>query len=458
MTSPPAPPLDRSQPPRLGAAKSFRFPNVVRGEVAPGLELLALPVRELPIVHLRLVLVSGGDRAPADLPGLPSLTAGLLDEGTKTRSSQELATAAEKLGGYVASGAGWDASAIETELLRDDLATGLELIADIASNPTFPEKELARVRRQCLAEIARRQAQPSAVADLGFAQLLYQGTVYEHPLIGTETSLGAIDRQRVVDFYRHSMATSRAVLLAVGDFDLERLTALAAATFPTRAGGAPPAPKVEPRSSQSPGPWVQLLDRPDAAQTEIRVGQVGISRLDDRFIPASVTSCLLGGKFTSRLNLNLREEKGLTYGVRSHFAKRIGPGPFVVSTAVDNENVGIATREILGEIDRLRESAPSGDELTDTANYLIGSFPYAVETVRGMADRLRDIAVFDLPANYYSDYGDRIRAVGADEVLETASDLLPPENMVVVCVGPAGELRSQFESDFPVRIATADPA
>ncbi len=411
------------------------------------------------MVHLRLLTDSGGQHAPENLPGLPSFTSALMDEGTTKRTGPDLAAEIERLGGYLGTGAGWDAAVIEAEVLAKDFATGLELVAEVAREASFPEPEVNRVRRQLLAEIVRRRADPSSVASEHFEGSLYGSAVYGRPLIGTEESLEAMNRASAVEFFSHHVGPAGATLVAVGDIQSDRLATAAEAVFSGWTGvatdetprGAPLdlAPQKRLR--------VEIVDRPGAAQTAIRVGHRGIERGHPRWVQASVLNCLLGGKFTSRLNLNLRETHGFTYGVRSGFGKRLGRAPFVISTALANEHVGAALDEIFRELERLREEVANDAEVADTRDYMIGSFPYSVETLRGLAGRLSDLAIYGLPDDYFARYPEVLAAVSGADLLETARELLAPDRALVVCVGPDRELRPQLEDRYGANVSVVAP-
>lgn len=448
--------LDRSRPPAPKSAQSFGFPYFERRSLSSGVEVMRLAVDGMPLVHLRLLLAAGGHHAPAESPGLPSFTAALLDEGTSRRTGTELAAKIERLGGYLATGAGWDATVIETEVLAKDLGTGMALLAEVAREPSFPDHEVGRVRRQLQAEVKRSEAEPSAIAGKQFLQALYQGTVYDTHLIGTHDSLERMDRDSVVDFYSQHVTPAGATLVAVGDVAAEQLGELAETAFSGWSGDPIEKPRIE--VSPQEAVRIEIVDRPGAAQTEIRVGHIGIHRAHPRYLAATVLSCLLGGKFTSRLNLNLREECGFTYGVRSSFGKRSGVAPFVISTALANEHVGTALEETFGEIQRLLDEAPSEREVADTKDYLAGSFPFTVETLDGLAARLSDLAIYDLPDGYFAEYARALAAISGPDLLETARELLTPDRALVVCVGPAEELRPQLEDRFEAPVVVIRPA
>ncbi|HSS47773.1 MAG TPA: pitrilysin family protein, partial [Thermoanaerobaculia bacterium] len=217
---PPLPPgVDRSAPPPAGSLKPFRFPHFLRTRLPNGLAVLAARHSELPLVSLEMLMPAGGQYDPEGESGLSSLTAAVLDEGTRRRSAMDIAAAAERLGGYFATGADWDVGFLATGLLAENRADALELLADVAFHPTFPTAEVERLQRQRLAEILRRTQDPSALADDRYHRVLYDGTPYAHPLIGEEGSLAALGREALVDFYQRHYGLDGAVLIAVGDFD-----------------------------------------------------------------------------------------------------------------------------------------------------------------------------------------------------------------------------------------------
>jgi zinc protease len=242
-----------------------------------------------------------------------------------------------------------------------------------------------------------------------------------------------------------------ATLIAVGGARLGQLAEHAEAVFAGWSGAPNDRPQIE--TSPQDALRIEIVDRPGAAQTEIRVGHIGIHRAHPRYLAAAVMSCLLGGKFTSRLNLNLREKRGFTYGVRSSFGRRSGAAPFVISTALANEHVGEALGETFGEIRRLLDEPPTETEVSDTKDYLVGSFPYTVETLAGLAGRLSDLAVYDLGDNYYATLPDALGSITASELHQTARELLTPDQAVVVCVGPEAELRPQLEERFSTPVS-----
>lgn len=447
--------IDRSQPPAAGRLRPFTFPPFLRRKLPSGLEVLAARRPAVPLLSIDLVFPAGAQHDAPGRAGLATLTASVIDEGTRRRNSQEIASWVEQLGGYFASGADWDEGYLGTGLLARHLEAGLDLLTEIASEPTFPEHEVERLRKQRLAEILRRGHDPSWLADEKLTQVIYRGTVYARPVLGDETGVSAIDREALVSFYRRHYTRRGAVLIAVGDLDPEDLLRRVEGRFQELPENPAEPPEIRPEPLK--GVSIHIVDRPGAAQTELRLGHSGVSRKNPDYIPLIVLNALLGGKFTSRINLNLRERHGYTYGATSRFSARLGPGPFVVDAAVATESAGAAAAEVLFELRRIRDELVEPSELEETVSYITGVFPYTFQTVGEFAKRLENLAIYGLPDDYYDRYLERIVSVTREELLEVARRNLHPDNIAVVAVGPAESLAQQFEGMGSVTVWPRTP-
>jgi len=442
---------DRSQVPRSTPLPRLSFPGYERRRLSSGLEWILVPRTGVPLVEALLLLPAGGDRDPRARPGLASLTAALVDEGTRRRSGPELALDVERLGARLSTAAGWDAAQIEIELLAPDLERGLRTVAEVAREPIFPEAELERLRHQVLTEIGRRRDQPPLLAEEALATTLYEGDAYDHLLQGTAESLAALSREEVARFHTEGFLPRGAHLLLGGDIAAEEAEALVESIFGDWSPDVLPTPPptiLAPESVRR----VVVVDLPEAAQTELRIGHAGVPRTHPDRSRLGVLNALLGGKFTSRLNLNLRERHGYTYGVSSRFVDRRGPGPFVVAAAVGTEVAGAAVRETLAELERLRDSPVSDAELDETRSYLLGVFPYTLQTIDGLLARLADLALHGLEDGYLERSLDEIRDTSAAEILRLARAHLDPERAAIVAVGPAATLAPQLEAFGSVEI------
>jgi zinc protease len=444
--------LDRSAPPPAGPLRLFHFPPFLRRTLANGLEVLAARQPGVPLVSLELMVPGGGQHDPPGRAGLATLTASAIDEGTRRRNAMEIAAHLERLGGYFVTGADWDEGYLGVGLLSRHRQAGIDLLAEVLNEPTFPEEEIERLRKQRLSELLRRRQDPSTAADETLHRVVYGGTPYGNPLIGTEETIAALDREALVDFYRRCYTVRGAALIAVGDLDPEEILGAAEAAFGGASHEAPPAaPAI--RAVPLDGISVHVVDRPGASQTELRLGHAGVARRDPDFIPLLVLNSILGGKFTSRINMNLRERHGYTYGATSRFTARLQAGPFTIDAAVSTESTGAAAREVLAELRRIREELVEPEEMEETRSYILGVFPYTFQTINDLAKRLENLSVHRLPDDYYTRYLERLSTMQREELLEMARRHLHPEHIAIVAVGPADQLVPQLEGLGPVTVA-----
>ena len=448
--------LDRTRPPLPGPGRATRFPAFARLPLANGVQILAIELRRAPLVSLELACRAGAELDPPARRGLATFTAGLLDEGTARRSSSEIAAGVEGLGGSLGTGADWNAAYLRIGLLSTHRRAGLELLAELVTQPIFPEAEVERLRRQRLAELLRRRDEPGILADERLARVLYGDGPYGSSLIGDEAAVASYSRADCESFYRTHFAPDASFLLAAGDLGVEELAERAGEHLDAwprpAAAAATPAPA---RPLLRAGLTIDIVDRPAAAQTELRIGHAGVPKRHPDRAALTVANAMLGGKFTSRINLNLRERHGFTYGAFSRFAERRGPGPFVIGAAVGNDVAGAAAREILTELERMRQEPPPEPELAETRSYLLGVFPYGLQTADDLVRKLAEIAVHGLPDDYYRRHLAAIEATAADDVERVARAHLDPANAAIVAAGPADALRPQLEELGPVTVSPA---
>lgn len=454
-----APVLDRSSPPvgdrRSGDRQRFQFPAFRRSRLANGFEILAAALPRVPLVSLEVLAPAGGQYNSLELPGLASLHGQLLDEGTDRLSTLEIAERVEALGGSLHSDAGWNMAYVETALLSRHLAPGLELLVEILRTPCFPPSEIERLRQERQAEILLRRGMPSSLAERFFAAAVYGGTVYGRPLIGTEEALERIQRSDLLEFYRRHIVPTGATLIAVGDLDPEELCARADELFGDWPQATPPtAPTIAPKALGR--TEVHLVDRPGSTQTQLQIGHVGVPRRHPDFHTLMFLNAIYGGKFTSRINLNLREEHGYTYGANSFFVHRQGPGPFVIRTAVATAVAGAAVGELVAEMRRICEEPVTAEELRETRDYLVGIFPYTLQSIGDLTKRLESLVVFDLGDDYFEHYPGILTGITRDQLLAAAREHLHPDHLAIVAVGPAEELRPQLEGLGPVTVHSPD--
>jgi zinc protease len=416
------------------------------------MDVLVAEARNFPVVSMGVSLPVSGLHDGAEQAGVAALTADLLDAGAAGRTGLEIAAELEGLGIQEDTGASWDSTYVGFTALRARVEPGARILADLLRRPDFPEDELDRMRAQRLAGIAQRRADPGLLANEAALRFLYApGSPYARPLSGTTSSLRGLTRQDVHAFHAARYRPARATLIVTGDLAADDAVRIAESCLGDWAGSPDPspAPDIRPRED---APRVVLVDRPGAVQSELRVGHAGIARTHPDYFPVMVMNQVLGGSFSSRLNLSLRERHGYTYGLTSSFTVRRHPGPFLISTAVQSGATVHSLREIFHEAGAIREAPVTRAELDDVRSYLAGVFPLRLETTVGLAARLSQIAVYGLPDDYFEGYPARILAVTADDVLRAARDHLHPERMVAVVVGDAAELREPLEEFGEVRV------
>lgn len=438
--------LDRSVPPGRGPRRPFNFPSIERFSLSNGLPVLMARTEGLPVVTMGLLLPAAGVHEPADRAGLASLAGGLLESGTEHRSAAEIADAFEALGVHFGVGTGWDATQVEMSTLVSRIDAGTDLFAELVRSPSFPAPEVDRVRKEHIAAILQRRAEPRGLANEAVARYLYApSSPFSRPLGGTSTTLEGLTREDITDFHRARFTPFGASVVIAGNLDPEEAREIAAGAFADWVGPAAEGVTV----SADPATHtrqVVIVDRPGSVQSEIRVGQVGVSRSTPDYFPLIVMNTILGGAFTSRLNMNLREKHGFTYGVSSGFAMRRHPGPFLVSTAVQTEVTSAALTEILREIDVMCNAPVEQAELDDARNYLAGVFPLRLQTTEGVASRLAELALYDLPPDYFDGYRDRILEVDIESVHRAAREHIRPNELSVVVVGDAASIREGIEA------------
>lgn len=435
----------RAHPPVLPPPPTTQLPPVARHVLGNGLEVLVVARRELPVIDVRLV-VRGG--AYADEParaGRAHMLGDLLDQGTATRSAFDIADQAELLGASLETSATWDAFPAALHVLTPRVELALELLADIVINPTFPDEEIERRRRERLAAILQERDEPRTVATRAFNRHAYGPShPYSVPLAGTRTGVEAVCRADLLDLYRRRFSPANAFVVLVGDITPESALPVLERLF----GGwrAPPVqdlPEFE-LLPQSDGA-VHIVDRPAAPQSELRVGRPGPRRETPDYFPLLVANTVLGGAFTSRLNMRLREEKAYTYGAGSSFALRSGGGPFLASTAVATAATADAIDVMVTEIARMSEELVPEPELERAKNYVVLGLPRTFETTGDIAQHVSEVALHRLGADYYDTYGGRVRAVTAADVQAASQRWLGREGLTIAIAGDAGAIREDLE-------------
>jgi zinc protease len=433
----------RKEIPKPAAAAVLLLPVPERFKLSNGLTVLYSERPGLPLVAANLVLHAGSGVNPVDRPGLASMTARMLQQGTTTRSALQIADRAADLGATLNSGAGTDTTGVSTRSLSRNFPDALELLADVALHPSFPQAEIERVRSERLTGIVQEKDEPFALAMRVLTSALYGPRhTYGYPDSGTTESIKAISREDVEHFWQQNYLPDDAALLVTGNIKLASLKPLLEKRFGAWKAGRPAPPALG--SPETTDAKLILVDRPGAPQTTLVCFSMGLARSTPDYAPVEVMNTDLGGLFSSRINMNLREAHGYTYGAGSFFNYHRSAGPFVVFSDVRTDATAPATSEVFNELRRMRETQMTPAELLLSKDSIARSLPGRFERGTAAAATFAELFTYDLPLDYYSSLPDRINAVTIEQAQAMAKKYIQPEKMIVLAVGD----RAKIEEDM----------
>jgi zinc protease len=433
--------------PTPGTPRPYDFPTVARSRLANGLTIAVVDLPGRPLVSATLVLANGAVDEPDGDAGATVLAARAITEGTRRYDAIELVEAAERLGAAVHAEAGWDATSIGVDVPSARLEPALELLAEVALHPTFPESEVDRLRDERLNDLLQAEADPRRRAEEAFVATIYSsGSPYRRPSGGLKPTVELLDAAHLRAAYERGLDPHRATLIVGGELGGQDVPAIAARLFgewgpsmrATHSGSIVADGAVRER-------FVKVVHRPGSVQSEIRIGHVGLSRRIPDFHALSVMGAILGGLFNSRLNMKLREEKGYTYGAGAGFDLRRGAGPFAARAAVNTEVTVPAIADMLAELERIRAEPVSAEELKTAKDFLIGVFPLRFETPGPVVGALAGLAIHELPDDELTRYRPAIEAVTAEAVLAAAQHIRTGAAAILV-VGDADAFQSELEA------------
>ncbi len=427
------------QPPPPGALRPYIFPAVEQFQLDNGLKVILVQKHTLPVVEGRLIVDAGAMREPAAKSGLASLTGRLLSEGTGAMTGADIARAMDALGAQYSTGAGF-------------------LAARTVVAPSLPASEFGRVKNQALAAYQQSHARTAGLASDAFIRAAFDSTApFSRPASGNLTTIGALTRDDVVNWHRTMFAPSAATLLLVGDIAPAEARAVAQQAFGTWTASRAVLPAVTNPVRPSTATRVILVDRPGSVQSSIIVGQPGFRANDPDYISMVALNHVLGGGFSSRMNMNLREKHGYTYGAFSGLDLRPGAGAFRVNSEVRTSATDSALVEAIGEYRRIATEAVPASELQGMVNNLVSGFPNSVQSVQGLSGSLQNLIVWGLPLDFYTTYREKLSAVTPDDVKRVAASKLTPNNVIVVVAGDLSKIEAPIRARNLGTVEVWDP-
>jgi len=430
------------QAPRPLPAHEVTFPPYEIRTLANGMRVVAVLHHEQPAVSIRLLVGAGSAQDPKGKGGAANLMASLLDQGTTTRTAQQIADQIDFIGGDLGTGAATDLSFVNAIVMKDSFQTGMDLIADIARNPSFATEEIARQKDQILSSLRVNADDPGYIADVVFDRLVFGFHPYGLPGSGTEESLGSLTREDLQAFHRQYFVPNNMILAIVGDVTSDEAFAAAQRVF----GGWARAelPKTMPVDPPESARRIVIVDKPGAVQTSIRVGQLAIPRKHRDYMTWDLTVKILGGEGANRLHQVLRSQYGLTYGAEANAEARKDGGDFVAETDTRTDTTGQALRLMIDEFSRLARERVGERELSDAQAYLAGSFPLTIETPDQIATQVLNVLFYDLPIAEIGTFRERVLAVTPDDIQRVARQYVRPDRLSIVLVGNARAFASQL--------------
>jgi len=431
-----------SERPRVGPERPFQLAPRLERTLPNGLRVIVTRQTSVPKVSITLTVLSGYASDPPDVTGLAVMTADAVQEGTKTRTSREIRRQAFGMGGTISATASQDFTSITARGLAEFAPRLIDLVADVAMNPNFPEEEIAILKQQHLQAAARQNASPQFLSNKAFRQALFGAHPYAR-VAETPASIKLMDRAKVEAFHREHYRPNNAFVLIVGAVDPDAMFSAVEKAFASWPRGDVVKPAFTPPPALT-GRQVYFVQRPNSIQSSMSVGNFTVRRSDPRWIELSLANTIFGGAFNSRIIRNIREEKGYTYSPASQFTAFADAGFYRFAADVRNEVTGATLAEVFKEIESLRAQGARGAELDGAKQYLRGLFAIQTATQAGLSNGLNTVYVFGLPSDYPETYRAKVAAVTPEQVKAAAATLLGSDNSVIVIVGDYAAVKEQL--------------
>jgi zinc protease len=425
-----------TKPPAPGPLRPYATPTIQNFTLANGMKVLLVERHGLPIVSARFVIDAGAIREPAEKNGVAFLTADLLSEGAAGMSGADIAEKMADLGASYGTSGNNGSAYVAVTSLPTVFTQALTLAAKTLTDPTFAEADFTRMKNTAIANYQQSQSTVNGIASKIFYKAIYDpSSAYSRLSSGTAASLANITRDDVVNFHKTMYSPKNTTLIIIGD-----LTASAARAAAQAAVGSwnTPAPSLSAFSGKAlpiQPTRVILVDRPGSVQSAVLVGQAVSGYGNNDLLPLTSSARVLGGSGSARLNMNLREKHGWTYGAFSSYSPQAGVGSYVASSSVRSNATDSSVAEMVREFKRIASESVPPTELTDQVGSIIASFPSSVQTVQGLMGRLNDVVVYGLPLDYYSTYRERLAAITPADVARVGGSQLKPDGLTIVVVG-----------------------
>jgi zinc protease len=440
----------KQAPPAPLPPRPLQLPKPTSYKLSNGLTVILLEDHRVPFVTFQLGIKAGNSADPKDLPGVASITADMLTEGTTTRSAKQIANDTDRIGAAMKASTDADFTVLTGSSLSKSTANLFDLAADVTQHPSFPEEEFRLEKTNLLQELTMKRSNPGFLANERFSKVLFG----DHPYAAvspTPESVEKLSRTDLINFHKQHYSPSVASLVVVGDFTTDGLKPLIQKNFGGWTSGTAPAATTSSTPTRS-GRMIYLVDRPGSVQSTVKIGNVAIKKNDPDYFSAMVANQVLGGSATSRLFLNIREQKGYTYGAYSGFTPRVEPGFFAAGADVRTPVTGPSLKEFLYELDRIRNTPVSDSELSSAKNYLVGAFQSSFETQANLAQRLLEQQLYNLPPNFLETYTSKVMAVSPEDVKRVAAKYIDYPNLAITVVGDAGKIENDLRDFGPVEV------
>ncbi|HZQ51646.1 MAG TPA: pitrilysin family protein [Bryobacteraceae bacterium] len=451
----------RKTVPAAGAPPKLHLPVPAMFTLGNGMKVYLVEDHALPLIHAEVLDLAGSEANPSGKPGTAGFTARMLTQGTTQRSATQIAEEAERIGAELRANATDDAAAAGMGALSTNTDEVFKLVSDVVEHPAFQDSEIERIRRERLAALVQEADQPvQALLRVGEKTLYGEGP-YAYPSTGTTEAVKTMTRQDLVNFWTAHYAPQNAALVLAGDLTAPEARRLAETYFGSWSASGEVAPARIPQTPDAPQRRIVIVDKPGAPQTTLAAFGVGLSRKTPDYVPVELMNSILGGLFSSRINMNLREKNGFTYGAFSRYLFRRGAGPFLAGAQVRTDVTGPAARELFAELNRIRTDPPTAAELKLAQDYALRSLPGQFETLRASSDLIGDLFVYDLPVDYYRKLPEQYSSVALAAIRKAALKYVQPSNLVLIAVGDRAKIEGPLQAlnlgPVELRDANGDP-